>query len=258
MTQSEISTIAYGTTAFLSQELAAMRQSGILSEYMLICHDRDTSSDGSLKKAHHHIWAVPARRIDQTAFRESLTMAVPGELPLRAMEVRKSKRSDWVLYVLHHPEYLASKTSSSDGKFEYSLSDIVHSDGIDIQELYLDALGLLSRSSSSVTAALLSGTPPADLALQGVPPSILSALTHILPFNFSPLSREERRSYDAVSDRLNRVLLALNDAGLTYYPPSDGSPPDEHGRIVRINGDDSLLPTFEDLTAADRDFPFSD
>ena len=252
MTQSEISTIAYGSVPFLRGQLEHLRSAGVLSEYMLLLHDRDVSDDGALKKAHVHIWACPARRVDITAIRNSLVMPVPGDKPLGCLEVRRSKRDDWLLYALHHPTYLASK-GSSDGKYEYPLSDLVFSDGIDPAALLVEALSSFSHTSAALASSLLSGSSAIDLLLAGASPVLLSAAQRVLSSSFSPLSLEERRAYERTLSHLEDILAALDAAHLRYAP----SPTGGRGSIFATDADFTSR-IFVDLDVPDADSPFVD
>ena len=252
MTQSEVSTVAYGSVSFLSAQLDRLRSCGILSEYMLILHDCDVSDNGQLKKPHVHIWACPARRIDITALRNELVMPVPDGRPLGCMEVRTSKRDDWLLYSLHNPDYLSSK-GCSDGKHEYPLSSLVHSDGIDPEALLVDSLSSLTRSSSSIAASLSSGADPLDLLLSGSSPFVVNSIAHILQRRFPPLSVSERQSFERVYSHLADVLDALTRSHLKFVPSPDG-----RGGSIYATASDFRSLVFVDPAPPDPSCPFDD
>lgn len=152
ITASSISTISYIPRDVLESRLTALQKNHIFDFWGYICHkgeiipknaflddlDDDIVEGADLPfpdrrdKDHIHVFMIPSSRLDTN----SLLSPVDGlscfdiEHPERGLLssdfFRKSKFSEWYLYNLHYPEYIAQKGEQKE--FTYSPGDFVWSD----------------------------------------------------------------------------------------------------------------------------------
>lgn len=136
-TSKPISTISYNTPEFLRKKIERWKELGLIEFGMWIQHQPDEDN----KKIHHHVFLKPAKLI-QTMYFEQDSMEIPvikiedypidenagTELipsnvkPLKMISFRMSKESDWILYGIHDPTYLAEKGMTRN--IHYTFSDI--------------------------------------------------------------------------------------------------------------------------------------
>ena len=112
MTSNPLSSISYNTKQFLIDKLEELKDSHIISCYMVIFH---LGEDGD--KDHAHFRIEPNRRIDpmeiQEMFKEINPFSNVGK-PLGVRPFRPSKEEDWFLYAVHDQEYLRLKYQGGD------------------------------------------------------------------------------------------------------------------------------------------------
>ena len=119
-TSKSISTISYNTPEFLSAKIKQWRDLGIIEYGMWVFHQPESDE----KKAHCHVFLKPAKLI-QTMDLESDSCEIDPQnpdKPLKMVSFRVSKESDWLLYSIHDPYYLAEKGLTRE--FVYSYDDI--------------------------------------------------------------------------------------------------------------------------------------
>jgi hypothetical protein len=117
-TSKPFSMISYNTNAFLKEKLNELRQDGLIQFWAFIEHLPEQDE----KKAHKHLYIIPAKLIDTQRIEKALQEIDPNDLtakPLSAIFPRSSKFDDWYLYSLHDKKYLAYKGQ----KREYHYND---------------------------------------------------------------------------------------------------------------------------------------
>lgn len=119
-----VSTVSYNTKEFLINKLNELVEIEIIEFYILIEHEPEADE----KKKHFHVLLYPAKRIDTVKLRKKFEEYDPSsELPLCCLPFQQTKRfSDWYLYAIHSPIYLASKLESR--KHIYNDNDLITND----------------------------------------------------------------------------------------------------------------------------------
>lgn len=122
VTSKPIGSISYNTPIYLYNLLDSLFYDGIIEDYRVIRHFAESSD----KKDHFHLMVFPASRLDTVSFRNRFVEPCPFDLPLGCMPFRYSEPLNWLMYVLHDPDFIAShpKENDGDGKELYQLSDI--------------------------------------------------------------------------------------------------------------------------------------
>lgn len=152
LTAKPITSITYNSVPFLTDKLNALVETGRLEEYRFIEHYKDTDPNtGEVKKAHIHMWLLPNRRLDTAMLRKEFNEIDPSNtLPLRPQPFEKcNSEGDWLLYVLHDPEYLELKGLAGQGKEPYELDEVKCTDRDLLEQVYREAkadmMGHLSK-----------------------------------------------------------------------------------------------------------------
>lgn len=107
-TSKPFSMISYNTEAFLQEKLDELRQAGLIQFWAFIEHLPEEDE----KKAHKHLYIIPAKMIDTQRIEKALQEIDLNDLtakPLGAIFPQSSKFDDWYLYSLHDKKYLAYK-----------------------------------------------------------------------------------------------------------------------------------------------------
>lgn len=119
-TSKSISTISYNSASFLRNKLEEWKRNGVIEFAMWVKHDPEEEE----KKEHYHVFIKPARLLQTVDLeRESEELDIHNlDKPLKMISFRVSKESDWLLYSIHDPSYLAEK--GLEKQFVYSFEDI--------------------------------------------------------------------------------------------------------------------------------------
>ena len=101
--------------------------------------------DEAGKKDHHHVYVLPAKRIQTDDIRAELTEYDPEspDKPRKTLVWKPSKFADWYLYALHDRRYLALKGQSR--KYHYEHEQFVTSSDEDLT-CFAREIDLLSLS----------------------------------------------------------------------------------------------------------------
>lgn len=123
-TSKPISTISYNSPEFLRGKLLDWRKAGIIENAIVIQHHAEADE----KKDHSHCYIVPARLLQTVDLERDSQEFDPlhPDKPLKMLDFRSSKVSDWILYGMHDPVYLASKGLIR--QYHYSDSDFWSTD----------------------------------------------------------------------------------------------------------------------------------
>lgn len=124
-TSRPIGTISYNTPNFLMKTIYNLRDNGYIDDYRIAFHYAEEEN----KKEHFHVLLYPSRRLDPSQVQRMFLEPDPNnpDNPLGCRPFRYSEPLNWLMYVLHDPEYLRThqKDGSGDGKIEYDISEIV-------------------------------------------------------------------------------------------------------------------------------------
>lgn len=107
-TSKPFSMISYNSDKFLQEKLNELVEAGLIQFWVYIEHLPEADE----KKAHKHLYIIPAKLIDTQKIEKALKEIDPHDLtakPLSAIFPRSSKFDDWYLYALHDKKYLAYK-----------------------------------------------------------------------------------------------------------------------------------------------------
>ena len=219
-TQKPISTISYNTEFFLREKLDEWVEAHIIQAYQYILHKGE---DGD--KDHIHLRIEPNKRVDQMDLTEALREWVQGsDKPLGVRPWRPSKEEDWVLYVVHNPDYLKLKYSAeSEGSHEklpYDWQDIQVSPGYDLEACWVRALASLKHLPSSIAQAYKGGLSELDLVFQGANPFTVSTVCKLVAgSDYADLNAR----YHALKRSVDKVLLAIDEAGFDLVFDKSGT-----------------------------------
>ena len=108
-TSKPISTISYNTIEFLTSVLDYLIRTHVIDYYMFIPHIGEDDGFGENEKDHIHLFIIPNHRINTANLDSYFIEPVPNSLPLKCINWNTSNPDDWILYVLHDPEYLLTK-----------------------------------------------------------------------------------------------------------------------------------------------------
>ena len=119
-TSKPISTISYNTDDFLKAKIERWKGLGIIEFGMWIRHMPEQDE----KKSHCHVFLKPAKLIQTMDLENDSCEFDPmfPDKPLKMVSFRVSQESDWVLYGIHDPAYLAEK--GLEREFVYGFEDI--------------------------------------------------------------------------------------------------------------------------------------
>jgi hypothetical protein len=131
-TSKPFSMISYNTKEFLIEKLNELRQVGLIQFWAFIEHLPEDDE----KKAHKHMYIIPAKLIDTQRIEKALQEIDLNDLtakPLGAIFPQSSKFDDWYLYSLHDRKYLAFKGQKR--KYHYNDNAFIVSCQDTFQEL---------------------------------------------------------------------------------------------------------------------------
>lgn len=163
LTALPMSTISYNSVEFLTIKLTAMLDSGKLDDFRFIRH---IGEDGD--KDHVHLWVRPSKRLDFKALSDDLRevdLSNPGKT-LGVLPWRKSDADNWLMYILHDPDYLAIHSKANDEpthKIEYSLQDVYTPYPEQLERDFRRAVSLRQTDAQRVIQALQRGMSVVDI-----------------------------------------------------------------------------------------------
>lgn len=108
-TSKAISTISYNSKNYLDAVLDSLIRSHIIDYYMYIQHIGEDDGFGEKEEDHIHLYLYPNKRINTADLDSYFIEPVPNQLPRKCIQWNTSNPDDWILYVLHDPDYLLSK-----------------------------------------------------------------------------------------------------------------------------------------------------
>lgn len=216
-TQKPISTISYNSEAFLKEHLDEWVKAHIIQAYQYIKH---IGEDGD--KDHIHVRLEPNKKLDPMDLTEKLKEYTRDHVkPLGCRPWRFSKEEDWYLYVVHDPDYLALKYGGGEKgeKLPYDWRDIQTSDDYDLEIAFIRAKATLNHTAQNIADRIRNGNGALDLVLQGENVYTVSAVLRLLQTtDYQRLSQE----YLDLKQRFDRLMSAVDDAGLTVVATDDG------------------------------------
>jgi len=215
-TQKPISTISYNSEAFLKEKLDLWIRQHIIQAYQYIKH---LGEDGD--KNHIHLRVEPNKKLDPMDLSEALKEYVQGnDKPLGIRPWRPSKEEDWFLYVVHYEQYLKLKYGGGERgeKIPYDFTDIIVSDGYDLEIAFTRALASLKHSPVNMASRLRSGVNPLDLVLEGENVFTVNALSRALYENDYNRLLDD---YELLRKRFMNLEEAVRSLGYTIEEPQD-------------------------------------
>lgn len=186
-----ISTISYNTPEFLRVKLEDLRKAKIISEWYFIEHQPEADE----KKVHIHMLVVPSKQLSTDDLAENFIQPDLPNPPRKTLwwEITKDW-SDWYLYSIHDPEYLASKGQSRE--WVYTIDQMEAHD----RDFLEERVARIDRSTltpvSIVKKYIKSGHGFADLLASGSVP-LTQAYAYKLAFDTlgSDLARNGRKTH---------------------------------------------------------------
>lgn len=130
-TRKPITTISYNSESFLKLKLEELRKAKIISIWFFIEHQPEEDE----KKAHKHLWVMPAKTIQTDDLVDELLEPDPKhDKPLKCLHFQSCNSfSDWYLYSIHDPSYLMRKGQKR--KYSYMPEQFVCSDRDELEEM---------------------------------------------------------------------------------------------------------------------------
>ena len=124
-TRKPITTISYNSDGFLRMKLEELRRAKVISIWFFINHQPEEDE----KKAHKHVWILPAKTIQTDDIVDELLepdLKHPDK-PLKCLHFQSCNSfADWYLYSLHDKSYLLRKGQRR--AYSYTIDDMVCSD----------------------------------------------------------------------------------------------------------------------------------
>ena len=164
-------------------------------------------------KNHIHLRIVPNKTLDPMDIMDYLKEYDPmrPDKPIKPYQdglFNTSVEADWLLYVVHNPDYLKMKYKNKEKgeKIPYKWQDIVVSDGVPIESLYIRALSSMEHLNPAICKALSNGKSPYEMIMEGENPfkvnSINMAINNeryqLVKNDYDKLYREYNELYNAV------------------------------------------------------------
>lgn len=231
-TRTPQSAISYNTPEFLREKLENWQKTHLIQSWIYIKHKGE---DGD--KDHIHVRIVPNKTLDVMDLTDSLREFKSGEIkPLGVLGWRQSKEEDWILYAVHDPDYLSQKyvDNHEHEKIRYSYTDLVCSDDLDAESLYLRARATLKHTASSIISQIKEGKSGIDLITEGNNPFTVSTILRM--FHASDYERlkssfiELDRSFNSLNDaykslqsKHDSLLSSVRSLGLLILQDDDGN-----------------------------------
>lgn len=156
-----MSTISYNSPEFLTLKLEELRKAKVISLWFWIEHEPEEDE----KKAHKHVWILPAKTIQTDDIVEELTEPVPGSKPLKCLHFQSSKFDDWYLYSIHDATYLFQHGQTR--KYSYLPEDIVCSDRDELEAMVHEIDMTQYSSMARVVQAIRQGMTFQEFSMRG-------------------------------------------------------------------------------------------
>lgn len=136
-----ISTISFNTEPFLQTVLDDLIKADIIEFYAYIRHTAEPEeTKDEVLKDHLHIFLTPCKRVDTSKLKKLFDEPTnENSIPLKCLPFKLSKFTDWYLYALHNPIYLASKGMVR--KYSYSIENIWTND-TDLLRTYINDVNI--------------------------------------------------------------------------------------------------------------------
>lgn len=158
-TSKPIATITWNTIPFLRMKLDDLIKSKIISFWAFAPHKGEESEDdeGGKKKDHIHLYLEPTKRIQTVDLVEHfIELDSTNKKPIKPLDFRPSKWSDWYLYGYHDKEYLLSKGKTrqyyyTPDIFQYSDENEAH---YRIAQVNKGDLGIIGRMREAIKSGL--------------------------------------------------------------------------------------------------------
>lgn len=130
-TRKPITTISYNTDAYLKLKLEELRKAKIISVWFYIEHEPEEDE----KKAHKHLWIMPAKTIQTDDIVDELIESDPkNDKPLKCLHFQACNSfADWYLYSIHDKAYLMRKGQKR--KHTYKPEQFVCSDKDELEQM---------------------------------------------------------------------------------------------------------------------------
>lgn len=224
-TQKPISTISYNTEAFLREKLQGWLSAHIIQAYQYICHKGE---DGD--KDHIHVRIEPNKKLDPMDLLEELQEYPIGCVkPLGCRPFRPSKEEDWILYVVHDPDYLRIKYRGGDKgeKIPYKWQDIKVPEMYDMEIAFIRAKAAVQHTTVNMATRIQDGIDPMKLILEGENPYVVNAVLKALSDNdYTRLTRE----FEDLRKKYYALINAIYSAG--YEPIEEVNENSEEGKYT--------------------------
>ena len=176
----------------------------IIQSYMYICHKGE---DGD--KDHIHLRIVPNKSLDPMDLSEELREFEPGkDKPLGVRDWRPSKEEDFVLYVVHDPDYMRIKYSDLEKgeKIPYEWKDIVAPEYFDVETAYIRARSKLKHTASNLTSRMSAGESAIDMIKSGENIFTVNAVMRVLSQgDYQRLQKEFKKTQGIVYQLTNFI-----------------------------------------------------
>lgn len=175
-TSKPISTITYNTEEFLRKKIEYWKKCGIIEFAMWIKHEPDV--DGA--KPHFHVYMAPAKKVQTMDLEKASHEYDPEnpEKPLKMRPFKSSKVTDWILYGIHDPVYLAEKGLSRN--VSYSFEDVQSTDEDYLQDIITEAVeSRLQSIEVRLYASIQKGMTWQDIVCSGLIPLRYMSNAHL-------------------------------------------------------------------------------
>lgn len=205
-TSKATSTISYNTLAFLRERLDDWYRAHLIQAYMCIAHKGE---DGD--KDHIHLRIEPNKKLDVMDLTADLTEYVQGETKPRVVRPwRPSKEEDWILYVLHDPDYMRLKYGElpQGEKIPYEWTDIIASEGFDVETAYIRARQMLQHTPAFMVKRIAEGEKPLDMVSKGENVFTVNAIQRLMGTNDYQRTQEELAQWIRMYNELEQAIMA--------------------------------------------------
>lgn len=135
-TRCAISTISYNSKEFLINVLNDLYNRMVISRWYFMYHFKEEDES----KDHIHLWIMPNGTLNTMVLdKEFFEYDGIHEKPLRCRDWHSSDLDNWILYTMHHKEYLWIEKHQT-RKYHYSYDDFIVSSDIDFEDDFRQAM----------------------------------------------------------------------------------------------------------------------